>query len=285
MSRFFQPDSAGLQLSPIGGRLAEGAAPQRVVGDDGLETISGPHIVRPPSYASNRQSQNHTARTRRAELASFPPALPATTPTVAIAAAENNASAGIVTSSSSETSEEAKPLLQGKQKHWGLTWRQWILVLAPSILIIAVAAIVAGVVVSKQKASDNVSSPSANSSGLDADTSPGSKSGAFGGTDIALAHPGLNNETLWMFYQDFEGDLSFVALDTQGLWHQKGKLDTDTGILNGSAITAINFPHDNPTHVSDQFANGNTNANSIRSTYYTWMAPVKFETRSTTTRL
>ena len=252
------------------------------MGDDGLETVSGPHVVRPPSYASNRQSQNHTARTRRAELASFPPALPTTTPIITNAGAEDEASTGMGASSSSEISEETKPLLQEKKKHWGLTWRQWILILAPSILIIAVAAIVAGVVVSKQKASDNGSSASASSSAPDPDTLPVSKSGAFGGTDIALARPGLDNETLWIFYQDFDGDLRFVALDTQGLWHQKGQLDTDNGILNGSAITAINFTRDNTTHVCDHLLDGNTNANSIRSTYYTWTAPVKFETRSTT---
>ena len=250
-----QPDSAGLQLSPIEIRVADGFAPQRAIGEDGIEVVSGPHTVRPPSYASNRQSRNTpggiangTATTRRSEISAIHPALRPIAPIDESSGNENTNSTGLDTPSDSEASEEPKPLLQEKKKHWGLTWRQWILVLAPSFVIIAIASIVAGVVVSRENANSS-SSLSSSSSTPAANTTYVSKSGAFNGTDIALASPGLNNETTWMFYQDFEGDLSFAALDTSGIWHQRGKIPTINGMANGSAITAMNFPLDNPTHV------------------------------------
>ena len=257
-----QPESAGLQLSPIQVGFVEGGAPQRILGDDGLEAVSGPHIVRPPSYASNnRRSGRHAtagnaiAGSRRSELPTIAQSSRTTLPATSGSAAggDSNELAGASTSTSEV--EEEKGLLRERKKHFGLTWKQWLLVVAPGVLILVIAGIVAGVVVSRQNATgaSNTSTPPtpptppANASAPATDPS---KSSAFNGTDIALARPGLNNETLWMFYQDFEGGLSFVALDAQGLWHHKGNIPTVNGLANGSAITAINFPLANPTHVS-----------------------------------
>lgn len=266
MPRVVQLDSAGLQLSLINGELVRSSAPEVIPTDGGLEAVSGPHIVRPPSYASNhRHSNNSTTAAIPADAAgvatgspggalpSVPDSGSSSTavadddPRADTAGSENTSASSVL-----DANVEGKSLALDRRKHWGLTWRQWLLVVGPSVLIVAIAGIIAGVIVSRQNASGNPSVPPANLPVSVTNVSYVSRSGAFNGTDIALARPGISNETLWLFYQDFEGDLNHIALASGGRWYGKGKISTVNGLANGSAITAFNFPTSNPTHVSHQ---------------------------------
>ena len=115
----------------------------------------------------------------------------------------------------------------------------WLTLAALFVIVIVVVAIVVGVVVSQQKASSSLAVPPPSPAPSGSPPPTTSKSGAFNGTNVAVVDPGNGVDSLWLFYQDYTGDLRYIAL-TGSKWQNSNSLGVQN-VANGTGLAAKNY--------------------------------------------
>jgi branched-subunit amino acid transport protein len=201
-------------------------------GHDGLVPLSAPQVVRLPPYTP-RPEDTEVRESRANSTCNEPDSLSYST--LEALTAES----------------KPKPKRLGK-KYLGWTVQRWIFVLLPSVLAIVFATVLVSVFVTRGQ---NDSSIPSNTNTAPAPTQPSSppnasKSGALNGTSIAIAEPNNGIDSLWVFYQDYQGDLRYIPLSsTTNLWGPSVVIQHSEDVANATALTAIYYTLDKVTHV------------------------------------
>lgn len=160
-----------------------------------------------------------------------------------------------------ETPQNLKSEVEGSP----VPLKKWLLAIFLLILVIVIG-IVAGILVTRK---NNSGTTSASSDSTDASTAtitlnppPGStssaaadvaspsaspdiqtKSRAFNGTGIASVFPHNGNDLFWLIYQDYTGDLKYLALGTNNVWQPSKSLGI-TNVMNGTRLTADAYSYE-----------------------------------------
>ena len=249
--------------------------------DDEKHELAGLHVVNiefppsPPRYSRLNGLRTTWFGSAGRRQSNVPP-LPQTEPTIRttdqpqqapvspLSRSETAIVNPVETASSPEDNDDIEKGAILDRKWFGWTWRRWAFVLGPCLAIVVMAVVLVTVFVTRINNDSSSSStstvpPATTSTPSSATTQtpvpsgsvPSISSGAFNGTSIASAIPGNGQDALWVFYQDSTGDLCYIALEESGNWGMPIKLTVpDDGILNGTAITAINWPLAAPTRIN-----------------------------------
>ena len=137
--------------------------------------------------------------------------------------------------------EDRVDILDRKWFSW--TWRRWTFILGPAIAIVVMAIVLVVVFVTRigKESANNTGAPEVPSNDPGPSNSTTRFTGAFNGTSVASASPGIEDDALWVFYQNYEGHLVYSPLGADGSWGSPIRLPTRNGVLNGTSLTAISL--------------------------------------------
>ena len=147
---------------------------------------------------------------------------------------------------------------------WARRWWKWLLAIFILTLVLIIG-IVAGLLASQKNNSNGAAPPSSDSAGAStsatitnvapSSTSPAddsratsspdtqNKSGAFNGTGIASVWPNNGNDLVWIIYQDYTGDLKYVAMGFDNIWQPSKSLGIKD-VMKGTKLTADAYSYD-----------------------------------------
>lgn len=145
------------------------------------------------------------------------------------------------------------------RRWFGWTWRRWLFILGPATAIVVVAIVLVAVFVtrSRTESANTVSIPGTPPNDpLPSDPSA-TFNGTFNGTSVTSAYPDSSNGSLWIFYQDYAGNLVYTPLGPDGSWGSLVRLQTPKGVLKGTVLTALNWESDLRINLIYQDSSGN----------------------------
>ena len=121
-------------------------------------------------------------------------------------------------------------------------------VLGPAIAIVVLAIVLAVVFVTRNsKQSANTTSIPGVPPNNPVPPNPPAKIGAaLNGTSIVSASPDNEDDALWVFYQNYAGNLVYSPLEANGSCGAPVILPTRNCVLNGTALTALDLKGDTP---------------------------------------
>ena len=115
--------------------------------------------------------------------------------------------------------------------------RRWLWILVPVIALVllgVIAGTTVGIILATKR------QPGSGSLAVPSMSAFKSKSGTYNGTDMAVTNPGSGADSLWIFYQDYTGDVKLLACGKEGTWQSSQSLGLKD-VANGTAIAAITY--------------------------------------------
>ena len=146
-----------------------------------------------------------------------------------------------------DTSNGASERPRTRRRTW--IWR--LAVVISVIVLVLVAMIVVAVLVSQKHSDSPSASDNAATEGLnlslpkDVNQPPStfSRHGTFNGTGLATMFPFMNSDSVWFFFQHFDGDIQLARLSSSGVWQKPVTLGLKN-VLNGTALEAMSYESD-----------------------------------------